>query len=724
MFCFQDSKGEQLDPVLFDGIEWLGFGEPSRHLVIITLRARGAVKGHLVLGLNPRREYDDDHKHFITDLVRQLREVATRVTAEEETQMRQDHLLMRLGDTERRMSRLAEIAPVGMYDFATTGEVVWANSHFYDILGVPQEHRGSTFVWKDYILPEDHDQSMSEMAKSLIDGVGISGSVRTRRHYTPPRTSHNDHPVDEPFWIMYSTSPDFAADGSVQSLKGSLSDISHLEWTEQLHVRNAEAALRARRRQEEFIDITSHEMRNPLSAITQCADSVVSSYQEAEGIDDAQSLIEIIQLSAEAAGSILLCAAHQRRIIDDILTLGKLDSELLTICPLAFHPSDVLSEAANMFKTEFEVNKIEAKTVVDPACTLTPSSTVYGDASRLMQILVNLLTNAIKFTRGQQTRNVTIRFGTSKQDPATHVFGPDFDWHPTGTDRPDLTKEHEYGQGEEIYLYFAVVDSGIGIPADYKEKVFPKFEQAERRSHTKYGGSGLGLYISRELAERQGGRIGISSEDGVGSTFAFFIRARLAEKTKPDVAIGEPTNATPTAVSMITQPTIVTTPSAPQPPSSVAYNILLVEDNLLNQKILAKQLTKAGCTVHVSNNGAEAIDTMLSLHSLPLEFGTSPPAISRLAEQNSSDISRSMSTFFDCLLMDWEMPICEGLRATRRIRELEKSEGCKRNVIIGVTANARAEQIKMAMEAGMDRVVPKPFRVKELLGAIKGLVGK
>jgi CheY-like chemotaxis protein len=83
-----------------------------------------------------------------------------------------------------------------------------------------------------------------------------------------------------------------------------------------------------------------------------------------------------------------------------------------------------------------------------------------------------------------------------------------------------------------------------------------------------------------------------------------------------------------------------------------------------------------------------------------------------------------MSTFFDCLLMDWEMPICEGLRATRRIRELEKSEGCKRNVIIGVTANARAEQIKMAMEAGMDRVVPKPFRVKELLGAIKGLVGK
>jgi CheY-like chemotaxis protein len=250
-----------------------------------------------------------------------------------------------------------------------------------------------------------------------------------------------------------------------------------------------------------------------------------------------------------------------------------------------------------------------------------------------MQILVNLLTNRIKFTRGQQTRNVTIRFCTSKQDPATHVFGPDFDWHPTGTDRPDLTKEHEYGQGEEIYLYFAVVDSGIGIPADYKEKVFPKFEQAERRSHTKYGGSGLGLYISRELAERQGGRIGISSEDGVGSTFAFFIKARLAEKTKPDVAIGEPTNATPTAVSMITQPTIVTTPSAPQPPSSVAYNILLVEDNLLNQKILAKQLTKAGCTVHVSNNGAEAIDTMLSLHSLPLEFGTSPPAISRLANK-------------------------------------------------------------------------------------------
>jgi PAS domain-containing protein len=82
--------------------------------------------------------------------------------------MREDRLLLKLCETERRISRFAEIAPVGIYDFATTGDVLWANSHFYEILGVPEEHRGSSFVWKDYILPEDHDRADTEMARSII----------------------------------------------------------------------------------------------------------------------------------------------------------------------------------------------------------------------------------------------------------------------------------------------------------------------------------------------------------------------------------------------------------------------------------------------------------------------------------------------------------------------------------------------------------------------------
>ncbi|EAT80263.2 hypothetical protein SNOG_12450 [Parastagonospora nodorum SN15] len=654
-----DSVEEEVDQALFTNVDWLGFGEPSRYLVVITLRARGVDKGHIILGLNPRRDYDTDHKQFVTDIARHLREIATRVTAEEELQMREDQLLIKLGETERRLSRFAEIAPVGIYDFAPTGQVVWANSHFYDILGVPEEHRGLSFVWKDYILPEDHEFSDKEMIRSLIDGVEISGLAHP--------------PTDVPFWVLHTASPDVGADGMVQSLKGSLTDISHLKWIEHLHVHNAEVALRDKKRQEEFIDITSHEMRNPLSAITQCADSVILSYEDAKLTMDNQSFIEIIKLNAEAAESILLCAAHQRRIIDDILTLGKLDSELLTICPLAFYPFDLLDHAAQMFKTEFEVQDIDAKRSVDETSPLTVTSTVLGDSSRLMQILVNLLTNAIKFTKTRRTRSIMMRFGSSPQPPSADLFGLGFAWHSTGIARPDMTQETDYGQGEEVYLYFAIVDSGSGVPADSQSKVFAKFEQAERRTHTKYGGSGLGLYISRELAELQGGQIE-GSEDRIG---IFNKHGRIDCENAPK--------------------------------ATTAY-ILLVEDNLLNQKVLAKQLTRSGCTVHVCSNGGEAIDTILTLHNEPIEFDT-PPSI------------QGAAAHFDCILMDWEMPICDGLRATKRIREIEKQLACTPNVIVGVTANARAGQIAMAMEAGMDTVIPKPFRVQEILAVIGGMVG-
>ncbi|KAH3945218.1 hypothetical protein HBI24_075380 [Parastagonospora nodorum] len=705
-----DSVEEEVDQALFTNVDWLGFGEPSRYLVVITLRARGVDKGHIILGLNPRRDYDTDHKQFVTDIARHLREIATRVTAEEELQMREDQLLIKLGETERRLSRFAEIAPVGIYDFAPTGQVVWANSHFYDILGVPEEHRGLSFVWKDYILPEDHEFSDKEMIRSLIDGVEISGNLRLKRRYSPPQIGLAHPPTDVPFWVLHTASPDVGADGMVQSLKGSLTDISHLKWIEHLHVHNAEVALRDKKRQEEFIDITSHEMRNPLSAITQCADSVILSYEDAKLTMDNQSFIEIIKLNAEAAESILLCAAHQRRIIDDILTLGKLDSELLTICPLAFYPFDLLDHAAQMFKTEFEVQDIDAKRSVDETSPLTVTSTVLGDSSRLMQILVNLLTNAIKFTKTRRTRSIMMRFGSSPQPPSADLFGLGFAWHSTGIARPDMTQETDYGQGEEVYLYFAIVDSGSGVPADSQSKVFAKFEQAERRTHTKYGGSGLGLYISRELAELQGGQIGMSSEYGVGSTFAFYTKARMSVAQKA-VKTGSASSTNTVASTAKTHPRPqLPSPQLSIPPPLPRHSILLVEDNLLNQKVLAKQLTRSGCTVHVCSNGGEAIDTILTLHNEPIEFDT-PPSI------------QGAAAHFDCILMDWEMPICDGLRATKRIREIEKQLACTPNVIVGVTANARAGQIAMAMEAGMDTVVPKPFRVQEILAVIGGMVG-
>ncbi|KAH7381237.1 hypothetical protein DE146DRAFT_760676 [Phaeosphaeria sp. MPI-PUGE-AT-0046c] len=709
-----DSANEEIDPSIVQNVHWQGFDEPSRHFAIIPLRAGDTNKGFVFMGLNPRCAFDADHEQYIADLSRQLREIITRASSEEGHWLRERKLLTELNDTARRVSRFAAIAPVGVYEQGADGTVLWANDHFYDILGVPQEKRDSSFAWKDYIHPVDHDRAEEKMIKCMTEAVEISDSLRLNRLYIPPPIGYRSHSTDEPFWIMYSASPDLGSDGSIHSLMGCLTDISHLKWTERLHIHDAEVARKDRKRQEEFIDITSHEMRNPLSAITQCADGIMSSLQDAQAAKDAQSLMEIIELNVEAAESILFCAAHQRRIIDDVLTLGKLGSELLTISPSAFRPMSLLDQALQMFNTEFSVNMIKATVAVDAASTLTATSKIYGDPSRLMQILVNLLTNAIKFTRTQKDRNISIRFGSIHHTPSTDIFGPDFAWHYTGNDRPDLTTDPEYGLGKPIYVFFVVADSGTGVPRGSVDKVFSKFEQADRRTHTQYGGSGLGLYISRELTEMQGGRIGISSQDGIGSTFAFYTKARMVEESstahiEPKVHSTELAAQVAEALETPLQPRLIPVPKSL--PLRTNYNVLLVEDNLLNQKVLAKQLSKLGCTVRVSNNGAEAIDTILRMHNEPDEYDTP------ISKEEPLD-------HFDCILMDWEMPVCDGLRATRSIRDMEVRLKCKRNVIIGVTANARAEQLAIAMDAGMDTVLPKPFRAVEVLTKIGELVDK
>jgi len=673
------------------------------------------IKGYVMLGLNPRRGLDTDHEQFISDLAKQMRELMTRVTTEAQTLKRERYLMEELTYSERRISNMAEVAPVGIFNLGADGSMLWANSYFYNIFGIADDrHDPALFNWRDHFLHEDLAEADSQVARSLAEKVQVSGSLRIRRRWRPPETAHDPKPKDEPYWIMYTSMPDIKADGSVPSMMGYITDISHLKWAEQLQARNALAAEREKRRHEEFIDITSHEMRNPLSAITQCADSIAGSIHDVEVKSDVRSLVEIIKLNAEAAESILFCAAHQRRIIDDVLTLGKLNSELLNVAPTAFHPRTLVNEAFQMFKAEIEANGIELKTSFDSHSILTP---VYGDAARLMQVLVNLLTNAIKFTKAEKTRTITIRFGSSRTPPATNLFGPNFHWHQTKKSRPDLTQEADYGQGEAVYLYYGVVDSGRGIPDKYSDKVFSKFEQADRRTHTKYGGSGLGLFISRELAEIQGGHIGVESREAVGSTFAFFSKARCSQEQPPAHTDQQSSQTAPqeTTCKLAALRLPKTSPQGPtsrslqpSPLGTANHNILLVEDNLLNQKVLAKQLKKAGCLVQVADHGGEAIDHILHLYDQATEYGTN----------TLGELLRRI----DCILMDWEMPVCDGLTATKRVREIEAQQGIAQRPIIGITANARPEQISKAIEAGMDRVVTKPFRVPDLLKIIDEMV--
>lgn len=216
----------------------------------------------------------------------------------------------------------------------------------------------------------------------------------------------------------------------------------------------------------------------------------------------------------------------------------------------------------------------------------------------------------------------------------------------------------------------------------------------------KYGGSGLGLFISRELVELQGGQIGVHSESGEGSTFAFYVKAtRVAsppEALQSSVGLDHPvrsgvdqTDATASSITSATKTQdlhVLGEYITPHKTTSLTKTPV-VEDNAINQKVTARSLRQMGCAkVHVADHGLDA----LSVLATTTFFGS--------AEADRIPLS--------VVLLDVEMPIMDGLTCARRIRELERTSKILRHVpIIGTTANARTDQIALCIEAGMDEVV-------------------
>ena len=294
--------------------------------------------------------------------------------------------------------------------------------------------------------------------------------------------------------------------------------------------------------------------------------------------------------------------------------------------------------------------------------------------------------------------------------------------------RTDQTLGPDWGNGEEIFLEFAVQDTGRGLTPEEKKLLFQRFSQASPRTHVQYGGSGLGLFISRELTELQGGEIGVSSEAGKGSTFAFYVKCRRSNEPKdtldvvPASVTRKVSNAKEKAKSGLPLPAKSATKTkdfammatqdsvAQKPKPQKGLKVLIVEDNLVNQKVLQRQLQNHGIETKVANHGGEALEA-LKLST----FWASP----------STDSPTSSPYDISVVLMDKEMPVMDGLQCTSKIRELEQHGKLRWHVpIIAVTANARSEQIATLLAAGMDDVVSKPFRIGELIPKIEDLANR
>ncbi|KAK5131794.1 hypothetical protein LTR08_000549 [Meristemomyces frigidus] len=709
----------ELPPSLLEGLDARGFGDLVRAVVVCPIHPTTGENtlGFLVLGVNPRRPYDDDYGLFVQLLSRQLAtSLASVVLFEEEIRRGQkaaklaaldrielsEQLAARTQEaieSETKFTRMAEFAPVGMFIADGSGKITFANDTWYEISRVPRELTLALTAkdqqWMRAVLPADHELVERLWTDLVVGRKPVSSEFRFKAQWEDRKGKRGDT------WVLFSAYPETYEDGRLKGVFGSITNISQQKNVEDAQTRKTAEALEMKRQQENFIDMTSHEMRNPLSAILQCSDEITSGLTRfKESGEGSASLIEMIDSCLDAAQVINLCSQHQKRIVDDILTLSKLDSQLLLVTPVDAQPLTVVQRALKMHEGELQAADIQMKFGVDKSFRDLELDWVRFDPSRVMQVLINLTTNAIKFTGTEKKRTITVSIAASREKPSSDMEGALVQYFSTRSKRKDTLAEREWGEGEVVYICFSVKDTGRGLSPEEKKMLFLRFSQASPRTHVQYGGSGLGLFISRELTELQGGEIGVSSEAGKGSTFAFYVAARRS--TAPPDTDGTGMKMA-TAKSNLATTALAQKAGATENGTAPKMRVLIVEDNLVNQRVLQKQLKNLGTEVHLANHGGEALEMLRrSTYWKGGETGKLELGV---------------------VLMDQEMPVMDGLTCTRKIRELEKEGKLTGHLpIIAVTANARAEQVQTALDAGMDDVVSKPFRIPELIPKIEELM--
>ncbi|KAK2613120.1 hypothetical protein N8I77_000049 [Diaporthe amygdali] len=714
-----------LPEALLEGIKWRGFGDPCKEAIIFPVRPTNAdnVLAFLVLGVNPRRPYDHEYKSFATMFNRQLAtSLASTILFEEETRRSRDaveaaqlervRLTQQLDLQASRLRRMTELSPLGMFLISPEGVLREANDRFFEMTGHTRDSQYE-MSWMDFIMPSSTRTMEDGWHRLVNEHRPWSGELQLKIRIARPINLHGEA-ID--YWCMFTAQPEIASDGSLRSVMGSITDISHMKWAQGLQEHQLREAEETRRQQNEFIDITSHEMRNPLSAILQCADDITAALSECRK-DPTTLSNNVLEACLESAQTISLCVQHQKSIVDDILTISKLDSNLLLITPVVTQPKQILSRAIKMFESELQAKEIKANLETHPSYDELGVDWVTVDPSRVLQILINLLTNAIKFTAPSKTRILTVAVGASLEPPALANI-PGFQYVPVNT-KTNVAASEDWGKGQLLYVRFKVQDTGCGLTAEEKQMLFQRFKQASPRTHAQYGGSGLGLFISKRLSELHGGQIGVSSSAGTGSLFSFYVQARRAEPPSEALEQRLPIEHHMSGDTTLRQqlaPQRQDLASTGSPAASLVatkarrtidpktVHILVVEDNLINQRVLANQLKKIGCTVNLANDGVEALEFLSTTNFYKTDTGTG-------------------SVPLDVVLMDLEMPRMDGLTCVREIRKKEvQGEVTKHVPVIAVTANVRDQQVATAKESGMDDVLSKPFRIPDLLKKVEGLL--
>ncbi|MBX3705227.1 MAG: response regulator [Pseudomonadales bacterium] len=549
-----------------------------------------------------------EHRELGNVFTRQRVEVLALLASQAAISIENARLYADLQATRDEYRTLYDNAIEGLFRINTHGVLLTANPTlarilgFDDVLQLMDEYR--EFLESVFLSRETMSRFLSR-----LDEQGLVSTFEAQAVRSDGRT----------LWMALTARLTREPDGS-EFIDGSLIDISERIARDQAEKQRqiAEAATEAK---SAFLANMSHEIRTPMNAVL--------------GFSQLALETQLDRKQYEYVTSIRHAAENLLKLINDILDFSKIEAGKLLLEARPFKLSETVAEVERLFRTEVRRRnltfEIDDRTL---ACPGFPADGVLvGDALRLQQVLVNLVGNAVKFTERGSVRLVL-----------------------------DVESLGEH----ELVLAAQVIDTGIGIEEHDQRRLFESFEQAELSTTRRFGGTGLGLTISRRLVEVMGGDITVASTPGKGSTFRFTVRLVLPGERQ-------------------LQPTPV--PKRERNVSALLGRRLLVaEDNPINQQLALEFLQRAGAEVVIAENGRDAV-------------------------------ARATAQAFDAILMDIHMPLLDGLEATRILR----AEGLTLP-ILAVSADALGSHRTAVLDAGCDSYITKPIDFDQLLGELARLL--
>ena len=508
-------------------------------------------------------------------------------------------------EIDARFERAVDASGGYIYETDKEGGFTYLSERFEEVTGYkPSELIGSRL---SDIVPADR---RARVRKRLLH-IATHGMVC--RDFEVPIEHRDGHTT----WLSVTIAPFYDSEGGCIGYCGSGADINDRKLRDAQLGLALEKADEANRAKTTFLTTMSHEIRTPLNGVLG-----MSHLLRRSALSDSQSE----QVDAIiGSGEILL------ELLNDILDIAKIEENQLELETTNVDLDEILRRCRQLWSPRFEEKNIDVK--IRNNCKT--SSKIEGDPTRLYQILQNFMSNALKFT---QSGHVSVQ------------------------------ADFEQETNKDILLRVSVEDSGIGISDTGKKALFDRFSQVDSSISRKYGGSGLGLSICRELVTLMGGDIGVESVLGEGSTFWF--TARLKKNKRHMTMPSEKGRSNPS-------------PDHPQFDGS--SQVLVAEDNLVNQKVIMAFLNVAGLQPDLVDNGARAVE---------------------MARQKN----------YDLILMDIQMPELDGISATAEIQSLPGYEGAV--PIIALTASATTDSRRRYLESGMIDFVPKPIDPSYLMGVI------